>query len=164
MRSVEITAVLILLVLFLFGVKMNQEETIRLKDHIADQARMRNLEPDFIYKMINTESSWRRRAESIIKNCRGLMQVSPAALSDYNTCNRTYYKADDLFNPYINTKIGIWYLAWIRDNFTGENKRDILICYCNGVGWYKTWAKAGSNLGDLSPGMEIYLKSILDER
>jgi len=150
--------VLILLFSFLLQAKADAKKIIeKTKRHIILLAKEHNFEPEFIFKLISAESSWNPKAVSPL-GYRGLMQLGEAALSDYNRTHRTYYTIDDLFDPYINTKVGIWYLSWIRDNFTGPNLRDMLIAYHDGVGNYMLYKKGERKLG---PQVKIYLRKIL---
>lgn len=58
--------------------------------------------------LINRESSGNPNAVSPV-GARGLMQIMPVVLKEYNQFNKANYSMDDLFNPQINTEIGDWY-------------------------------------------------------
>lgn len=161
MKAIEITVALIaLLVIFSMGKKANHRiET--LEQYIADQCKMYDIESEFVHKLISAESSWRPYVISP-KGYRGLMQLGPLALEDYNARFKTAYKIEDLFNPHINVRVGIWYLSWIRDNFTGKNKQDVLICYNWGVGHYKIWDSEGRNWEKLPWETRDLIKKVLE--
>jgi soluble lytic murein transglycosylase-like protein len=69
---------------------------------------------------------------------RGLYQISPICLKDYNKINKTKYKLNDLFNPVINKKIALWMfeiripqlLSRYNKPSTLENR---IICYNAGI-------------------------------
>ncbi len=69
---------------------------------------------------------------------RGLYQISPICLKDYNKVNNTDYELKDLFNINVNKKIASWYFEvripymLKRNNIkvTLENK---IICYNAGI-------------------------------
>jgi soluble lytic murein transglycosylase-like protein len=63
-----------------------------------------------INKIIQIESNGNSLAYNIKSQARGLMQITPIVLKEYNQYNKTNYKVGDLFNSEINIKIGKWYL------------------------------------------------------
>lgn len=73
-------------------------------------------------------------------NARGLMQITPVVLTEYNTFNHTQISEDNLFNPAINEGVGTWYLmARIPQLLKHYHKkitvRNIIISYNAGIGW-----------------------------
>jgi len=63
-------------------------------------------------KLIGIESSWDTRAYNKKSKARGLAQITPIALRDYNQLNPAdQHSLDDLYNPQINQKIAQWTLA-----------------------------------------------------
>lgn len=62
-----------------------------------------------IEAVIRRESSGNPNAVSPA-GARGLMQIMPVVLKEYNTFNKANYTIEDLFNPEINKNIGSWYL------------------------------------------------------
>lgn len=56
------------------------------------------------------ESSNDSLAHNITEGSRGLYQIRPICLQDYNELNNTNYTLEDLFTVSTNEKIAIWYL------------------------------------------------------
>jgi hypothetical protein len=61
---------------------------------------------------------------------RGVTQIMPGALKDYNRKNGTNYTHDDMFDPDKNTDVGMWYLS-TRD---GKDWRDKAAAFYAGDG------------------------------
>lgn len=59
-------------------------------------------------KMI--ESSNNPKAFNKSSNARGLYQITPIVLKEYNNFRKTNHSLKDLFNPTINKKIANWYM------------------------------------------------------
>ncbi len=87
------------------------------------------------------ESSGNPLAYNPTSHARGLYQITPICLKEWNNFNpKEQYRENDLFNPAINEKIAKWYL-WVRipqmlrhykKPITIEN---ILISYNAGIGY-----------------------------
>ena len=60
--------------------------------------------------IIKIESGGNPKAYNPLHNDRGLMQITPIVLKDYNNLHHNKYTENDLFNPLINKIIGIWYI------------------------------------------------------
>ena len=92
-----------------------------------------------IERIIIIESSGNPYALNERSGARGLMQITPICLKEWNNENLDKYTLDDLYNPVINKRIGTWYMnekiptyLWaynIKD--TIENR---LIAYNWGIG------------------------------
>lgn len=65
---------------------------------------------DLYDAVIDTESSGDPLARSA-RGARGLMQITPPVLFDYNARMGTRYSEKDLDNPEVNSSIGKWYLG-----------------------------------------------------
>jgi len=62
-------------------------------------------------KIIYTESKWNPNAYREDTGARGLMQIKPVVLKEWNIFNPSkHFEMEDLFNPYTNVNIGTWYL------------------------------------------------------
>ena len=62
-----------------------------------------------IYKIFAIESSNNPLAWDKTDDSRGLGQITPGVLNDYNKAHKTNFKPNDLFKEEINTKITDWY-------------------------------------------------------
>lgn len=60
--------------------------------------------------VIMQESSNNPNAYNKKSGAKGLMQITPITLADYNLENETDYLENSLFNPEVNKQIGKWYL------------------------------------------------------
>lgn len=65
-------------------------------------------------------------------NAQGLLQVTPIVLDEYK--RETKSKVSDLFDPYVNLTIGVWYLARLRDHYHQRTLYNSLLAYANGLG------------------------------
>ncbi len=85
------------------------------------------------------ESSNNPRAYNQRSKARGLCQITPVCLKEYNNYHTVKYTLDDLFNAHINIQIADWYLnkriptllAYYHIPDTIENR---LIAYNYGIG------------------------------
>ncbi len=75
---------------------------------------MQQTEPINIDKLIEAviqqESSGNPKAVSRV-GARGLMQIMPNTLKEYNQMNKGGVTLDSLFNPHVNKYVGTWYLT-----------------------------------------------------
>ena len=90
-------------------------------------------------KIAVIESSGNPLAHNKKDDSRGLYQITPICLKEYNSFNKTKYSMDELWNVSINTKIALWYmskripqlLAHFGLKDTIENR---IICWNAGIG------------------------------
>ncbi len=61
-------------------------------------------------RIMQIESGGDTKAYNKHSQARGLYQVTPICLKDFNKVNGTSYKVDDLFEPQINARIAYWYI------------------------------------------------------
>lgn len=131
-----------LILMILLSLPMNtQEREIRninfSKTYFAKETK--NEVVMDINKIINIESSGNPFAHNKHSGARGLMQVTPIVLEEWNYFNPSQkYTCESLFNPEINRKIGTWYLNRIKDHYIpyyglGQNIENILIAYNSGI-------------------------------
>jgi len=71
---------------------------------------------------------------------RGLYQITPVCLEEYNNYNRTDYTKADLFSEGINKEIAIWYITiripqMLRYFNKERSIRNILISYNAGINY-----------------------------
>lgn len=91
-------------------------------------------------KIIYIESSGNNLAWNRIDDSRGLFQITPICLKEYNRLNTRHYSPDDLWNPEINTKIAHWYLTkripqMLRRFGKPATVENILIAYNAGISY-----------------------------
>jgi hypothetical protein len=77
--------------------------------------------------------AWNRKADA-----RGLYQITPICLKEYNNFHSLKYNKEQLWNSEINTRIADWYLnvriPQLLKHFHKEvNIRNIIICYNAGI-------------------------------
>jgi soluble lytic murein transglycosylase-like protein len=60
--------------------------------------------------VVSRESSDNPLATSVT-GARGLMQIMPIALTEYNNYNKTNLTMDDMYDSTINKQVGQWYLG-----------------------------------------------------
>ena len=115
-----------------------------------------------VSRLIEVESNGRARAISR-RRCRGLMQISPLVLKEYNRYHpRGRYGLSDLYNPKHNVKIGTWYLKrlkndYLKDNYTLTN---LLICWNWGYGNFRKWQRRGSIWSQLPRETQKFVRKI----
>lgn len=85
---------------------------------------------------------------------RGLYQITPICLKEYNIYNNTDYSLNDLFNPNINKEIAKWYLTkripqLLRHYGIPINTLTVIASYNWGIGEIKRWYKSGANFDKL---------------
>ena len=84
---------------------------------IYDEAVRYDYDPKFILAMIHTESNFYNWAVSN-KGAKGLMQIMPHVAQDLAQQLGIEWMGDrTLFNPYLNLRIGIYYLSQLLENF-----------------------------------------------
>lgn len=82
------------------------------------------------------ESNFLSRARSRA-GAVGLMQVTPAALRDYNRCNGTCLTRYDLNDDGINVMIGCWTLDRQRQYIGSDDWSECIISYNSGAGNFR---------------------------
>lgn len=86
------------------------------------------------------ESHGYPRAYNRRSGARGLMQIVPSVLKEWNHLHPSQeYNLDDLFNSRINVKIGTWYLDRIKNHYLPHygikpSIENIIIAYNWGIG------------------------------
>ncbi|MFZ9595126.1 MAG: lytic transglycosylase domain-containing protein [Bdellovibrionia bacterium] len=107
----------------------------RLAKHLIGLCQKHRFDPAFVLSLIQVESRFRVKAVSPV-GAYGLMQVMPSTAqfvirqvgvvsSGFETFKHVDLKkmkltAQVLMDPYLNTAIGMAYLAWLRDHYHGH--------------------------------------------
>lgn len=89
-------------------------------------------------KIKQIESSGNPKAFNKYTKARGLYQITPICLKDYNQQNKKSHKEEDLFIPEINTIIAEWYfntrIPQLLKAFKKPiNDTNILVAYNAGI-------------------------------
>jgi soluble lytic murein transglycosylase-like protein len=84
---------------------------------IAAEARRAGFSPEFVLAVIRVESRGDRFAVSS-KGALGLMQIQPATAETVaRGIGLDWEGPDSLFDPVLNVKLGVAYLAWLRARY-----------------------------------------------
>ncbi|OFZ21651.1 MAG: hypothetical protein A2X94_07830 [Bdellovibrionales bacterium GWB1_55_8] len=105
-----------------------------LARHILDLCRKYRFDPVFILSLIEVESAFRVKAVSPM-GALGLMQVMPAT-ADWITRGWKVKptSARAIMDPFMNISIGIAYLAFLRDRYSGLSPYYLVAAYNAGHG------------------------------
>lgn len=121
-----------------------QSQVHRLAQHIVSLCHRYRLDPAYVLSLIEVESGFHIRATSPV-GALGLMQLMlPTAnfvvqsvgihfsghenFKSYGLRKRILTR-DMLVDPFVNTAIGIAYLAWLRDHYDGLSPYYVLAAY-----------------------------------
>lgn len=107
----------------------------KLAKHIMSLCNEYSFDPAFIMSVIQVESSFRVKATSYM-GAVGLMQVMPATgqIVAQNILGLKNFKDSALFDPFTNIRIGVAYLAWLRDRYEGLSPYYLVAAYNAGPG------------------------------
>lgn len=61
-------------------------------------------------RIAEIESSWDADAYNRHSQARGLYQVTPVCLKDFNRLNKAHYRPKELFDPQVNARVAHWYM------------------------------------------------------
>ncbi|MGL4344702.1 MAG: lytic transglycosylase domain-containing protein [Cellulosilyticaceae bacterium] len=90
------------------------------EEWIASEAKAYGVDPLLIYAMIKVESGFDENALSR-SGAKGLMQIMDGTGKwGAEECGLTEYTTNHLFNPRINIKIGVWYIARLINQYKGD--------------------------------------------
>jgi soluble lytic murein transglycosylase-like protein len=88
------------------------KKVVGLWKSLADKyAAAWGVSSEVILAIICQESSGNPEAQNPSDPSKGLMQLTPGALSDFNKATGKDYSFDDMFIPYKNIETGTWYYA-----------------------------------------------------
>lgn len=88
--------------------------------------------------IIQIESGWNPSALNKKDDSRGLCQITPILLKEWNTFQKDQYTMNDLYDPQINMRIAYWYLHYripqmLRYYKKEVNLRNVLWAYNAGI-------------------------------
>ena len=126
-----------------------QSQIFKLSQHLIFLCHEYRFDPAFILSLIEVESGFRIRAKSPA-GALGLMQIQiPTGnfvlkdvgvhLSGFETFKGAHLSVDELtpevlLDPFVNTAVGMAYLAWLRDHYEGFSPYYVLAAYNVGPG------------------------------
>lgn len=132
--------VILFLIIYLFisGRLLRSFYPYEYRSFIEYYAVQNDLDPLLIAAIIRVESKFNQMAESS-PGARGLMQIMPDTgcwIAQKN--NLENFHPDDLYNPEINIQVGCWYIANLKNSFSG-NMLVVLAAYNAGRGNAQKW-------------------------
>lgn len=83
----------------------------RWRDTAAKYAAYWNVDAKVLLAIICQESSGNPDSVNPADPSRGLMQVTPGALADFNRIVGRSYTFEQMFDPNLNVEVGTWYYA-----------------------------------------------------
>jgi len=96
------------------------------------------LEPSLVLAVIMAESSFNEYALSRA-GAQGLMQLMPATAADIaRRMGNTDFAPQDVWNPEVNVKMGMFYLNWLLERYNGSIEL-ALAAYNAGLGNVDSW-------------------------
>jgi len=103
-------------------------------------------------KIKQIESSGNAEAVNNNSGARGLYQITPIVLKEWNQDHKNeQYTEEDLFNAAVNTKIAKWYIKKITEHYLPHYKipvtiDNVLIAYNWGIGNLRKYVKGDAEL------------------
>jgi soluble lytic murein transglycosylase len=115
---------------------------LRHEDIIRQQARDKDLDPALIAAVIYQESKFQDRTSEA--GARGVMQILPSTAHYIaRKSGGTAFEQGDLADPQINIAYGSWYLRYLLDHYS-DNERLAIAAYNGGESNVDKWvADAG---------------------
>jgi peptidoglycan lytic transglycosylase len=142
-----------------------QELTLPLRheDIIRQQAREKGIDAALIAAVIYAESKFQDRTSSA--GARGLMQVTPETAKDVERhSGGTTFTVNDLSDPEINIRYGVFRLRELLDRYDGDEVA-ALAAYNAGPGNVDKWGGANLTIDDIPfPETRSYVAEVLDKR
>lgn len=118
------------------GNSIDRDKAIKILRQVESVSLRYGFDKSTILGMIAQESRFRSSAKSIA-DAKGLMQVTPIALSDYNKHNGTSYTDSDLSNDEVNIEIGCWTLMRQSHYLHTNDMNSCIISYNSGATNFK---------------------------
>ncbi len=97
-----------------------------------------NLEPSFVYAVVECESGFDRKAVSSV-GARGLMQIMPETFFWLQEKTGEELSEEELFTPEVNIKYGCYLYSILLREF--ENEESAVAAYHAGIGNVHKWLK-----------------------
>ncbi len=117
---------------------MTKMYPLEYRQQVEAAGAQQDFAPSLIYAVIHTESHFNANAVSPA-NAKGLMQLTDStfqwAMRRAGESGR--YDSDDLFNPDVNIRYGVYVLSLLREQF--NSTATILAAYNAGQGRVREW-------------------------
>ena len=120
---------------------------IRFEQYVQRYAELNGVDENLVFAIIKRESNFRPNAVSHA-DARGLMQLMPDTAIDVSQRMGIYnFSVDELFDPAVNIRFGVWYIRHLLEMFDG-NLVNALAAYNAGQGRVKEWLSNPENVGE----------------
>ncbi len=107
------------------------------EEYVEKYSNEYGVDSDFCFALIKCESNFNPQAVSSAE-AKGLMQMTP---DTYRwVCGKLYGTDIDeelLFDPETNIKCGIWYISYLKTQFSGE--KEVIAAYNAGPSHVREW-------------------------
>jgi soluble lytic murein transglycosylase len=136
---------------------------LRHEDVIRQQAERFDLDPALIAAVIKQESDFQDQTSHA--GARGLMQITPETADTIETLSGgETFVYEDLANPELNIRYGVFYLDHLLERFAG-NEIAMLAGYNGGPENAAAWGGAALEPGDIPfPETRAYVEGVLELR
>ena len=118
---------------------------------------------DYVNATIQVESSGNPNAYNKKSKARGLMQITPIVLEEWNQNHpKEKYKEKELSKPEVNKKIGSWYIIRITDRYLPsygleKSLENVAAAYNWGIGNLRKTGDARENFDRLPKETQDYI-------
>lgn len=136
---------------------------LRHEDVIRQQAERFDLDPALIAAVIKQESDFQDQTSHA--GARGLMQITPETADTIETLSGgETFVYEDLANPELNIRYGVFYLDHLLERFAG-NEIAMLAGYNGGPENAAAWGGAALELDDIAfAETRAYVEGVLELR
>ncbi len=136
---------------------------LRHDDIIRQQAEEKGVPAELIAAVIYAESRFRDQTSEA--GARGLMQITPDTADTIETLSGgNTFVYEDLANPDLNIRYGTFYLAYLLDQYEG-NEVAALAAYHAGPGNADAWGGADLDIEDIGfDETQDYVHEVLTKR
>ena len=142
-------AIVVLIIILLVNIPQTPHDYPKeYKDLIFEWSQHHEIDPNLVFAIIKNESKFGTNAKSP-KGAQGLMQIMPATGQWIaQQLKMEPFEAEQLYDPDLNIRFGCWYLASLREEFSG-NTYMVIAAYNAGRGTVNEWINAGIWNGEM---------------
>jgi hypothetical protein len=80
----------------------------------------------WILSMISQESGGEPEATNPADPSYGLMAITPGLLKDFNRVNQKSYTIDNMFVPWKNLEVGVWFFDMLFHSYNGDYDKTVM--------------------------------------